>query len=600
MSYVKFFLYFRSTVLASQIVDSEGPTPPANETLSPNTNNYIGLHIEMYQHWANKPTKTCVSFLLRNYTSLVTLKECNDDIFAEDWDSVLKMKFPSLGDFSDDQIENILGNPDLSKVRQENDIYGNNAFLFDEPCEDNNEEEEGVEEVEAEEPKEDVSKKITRSKKNKQPVRLTELCEKIVIKSEKNLNEKIFKLELKRALSNFELASNVDNHLELPIKEFRSKRFPIFGLSTIMNGHLLCPSVDLTHSATRNRAAQLSGDILGGYKECFVFVAYSGLTQLTVTDCKDRVDMQDDSKARILFSRDVEAALRLFSKLYEDDVEVSYKFKKSADVCRFFRLYITSLSNTSIDSETRLACIGYLLITIRHKYNIFNFPKGIAKICGIPNHTFQGIIVNLWSFLIMSQTISSPLHPRCCITSQTCEHLFSTAQRLSASPTGAILATSIDTIMSRSIYLRLTQMKIDKKFSYMSSKRPIYEENIIEDSEVSYAHISLKTRIEEFIIPKNHATVITKFNSQFDFPIRRTNSIGYAITNMATVRDYNKERPIEQYAAIANMSCDEIIRTYSQAPAPGGRGSAQGSRDQSTDSLVPAPGGRCPAQGSRD
>ena len=88
---------------------------------------------------------------------------------------------------------------------------------------------------------------------------------------------------------------NVDNHLELTIKEFRNKRFPIFGLSTILNGHLLCPAVDLTHSATRNRAAQLSSDILDRYKECFVFVAYSGLTQLMVTDCKDRVDMQDDS-----------------------------------------------------------------------------------------------------------------------------------------------------------------------------------------------------------------------------------------------------------------------------------------------------------------
>jgi hypothetical protein len=52
------------------------------------------------------------------------------------------------------------------------------------------------------------------------------------------------------------------------------------------------------------------------------------------------------------------------------------------------------------------------------------------------------------------------------------------------------LATSIDTIMSRSIYLRLTQMKIDKKFSYMSSKRPIYEENIIKDSNFLREHFT--------------------------------------------------------------------------------------------------------------
>ena len=46
-----------------------------------------------------------------------------------------------------------------------------------------------------------------------------------------------------------------------------------------------------------------------------------------------------------------------------------------------------------------------------------------------------------------------------------------------------ILSTLINDFMARAIYIGQTNMKIDKEFSYLPSKRPVYYEQALVESE---------------------------------------------------------------------------------------------------------------------
>ena len=439
-----------------------------------------------------------------------------------------------LGDFEDSSCSQILGNPDEEKIHQEIGEFRHFNVNLPNAVVDHGDEDEDEDEDE-----------------DDQGI------------NEPNLSDlrcKIFNQEWFKSLNTFEGQSSVQRGLELPIESFKGKKFPIFGHLICIGEHKAGTSIDLDHSMTRSRAAQLNGDILGGSQNCFLFVAKSGLTQLTMTAMKDRVDMQSDEQARLLFSIDVEAALRYFAQLYKHDVEITQSFIKSAEVCRFFRLYYEVLANTSITPLIRLECTCFLLITIRFKHDLASYSSSVGKIAGVPNKTFQGIIVNLWTSLMLNQIVSKPLYPRSLTTSQTCEHLFSTTQRLSPSPTGAILSTLIDDIMARAIYIGQTKMKIDKEFSYLPSKRPVYFEQALVESEEEMSDVIVKTFVAQYLIPKPHSTTQVKFKSSFHFPLRKTNVSGYKITNAATVRNYHKEGPLTQYAAMANLSSNDISK----------------------------------------
>ena len=381
-------------------------------------------------------------------------------------------------------------------------------------------------------------------------------------------------IEMNHALIKFQENTIVDR-LEIPVEPFKGKLFPVMGKLGTCRGHPIAPGFDAKHSSTRGRAAQLNGDILDGNRDCFIFVAKSGLTQLTVTSMEDRVDMQSDVNARILFSIEVQAALELFADIFKDDEKVSKAFRSSGKVCRFFRLYYEILTNTSITPEIRLSCTGFLLVSISRLYNIFKLPTSIKDISGIPNKTFQGIAVNLWSSFMINQIVAKPVYPRSIVSSQPCEHVFSTVQKLSPSPTGSILATMTHEIMSRAIYINQRKMSIEKKFSYLPSKAPIYHEELIDETEETHEEIVIKSVLTTIAIPKPHKTTKLPFKSQFNFPLRHSDTAGYKITNVATVRSQHRFKPQSQYAAIAERHRVESQQVIDLQPSLEENGGSQ-------------------------
>ena len=101
--------------------------------------------------------------------------------------------------------------------------------------------------------------------------------------------------------------------------------------------------IDLTHSATRLRANNTSRGILGGYLDCFIFVAKEGKTQLKVSHLFDRTDMMSERLAKIMFSKQVETRMLVIGNATNNS-----KFLDSAKSVQFVRRYIMAMSSPGI------------------------------------------------------------------------------------------------------------------------------------------------------------------------------------------------------------------------------------------------------------
>ena len=112
-------------------------------------------------------------------------------------------------------------------------------------------------------------------------------------------------LDFERCQLDFINKSNMGPEARMPFPGFDQHVFPVFGYlrQSKDEKHVVAKGVDPTHSIVNTRSAACSGDILGGYRQCFQVIAESELTHLTASDLVDRNDMQSDKKAHILFSR---------------------------------------------------------------------------------------------------------------------------------------------------------------------------------------------------------------------------------------------------------------------------------------------------------
>ena len=71
---------------------------------------------------------------------------------------------------------------------------------------------------------------------------------------------------------------------------------------------------DITHAVTKFRghaSGQEKPGIMGGFRECWEYVASEGKTPLTLSILKDRPDMMSYNLAKLLFCREVERRMRI-------------------------------------------------------------------------------------------------------------------------------------------------------------------------------------------------------------------------------------------------------------------------------------------------
>ena len=133
------------------------------------------------------------------------------------------------------------------------------------------------------------------------------------------------------------------------------KEMPVLG-STKKSAHgeyTEADAIDIKHSLTRDRSNGCKRSILGGYRDHFLEVAHSGLTELKPSDLEDKTDQQSDKLACVLFSEQTEACLRLKALSYIEDPDQHRRYLASAESCRF-NIHILIFSKQIIEP-----CIWY-------------------------------------------------------------------------------------------------------------------------------------------------------------------------------------------------------------------------------------------------
>jgi hypothetical protein len=122
------------------------------------------------------------------------------------------------------------------------------------------------------------------------------------------------------------------------------------------SGEYYCSSFyDVTHSITKCRSNVTSPNkpgILGGYLECWKFVAGEGKTPLTLSTLEDSPDMMSMSIAKTLFCRQVENRMRVLARTHPDP-ELRLKFHATADACEWVRIYAMTFLEPGISAIAR-------------------------------------------------------------------------------------------------------------------------------------------------------------------------------------------------------------------------------------------------------
>ena len=93
-------------------------------------------------------------------------------------------------------------------------------------------------------------------------------------------------------------------------------------------------------------------------------------------------------KANEMFSRQTEAVLRLKS-IENIDNTWGDKFKASAEVCRFVRIYVLVLRGKGVPAATRLKALGYLIVRIYDMLSGYSNTFIGQNVLGIHRYTFE-------------------------------------------------------------------------------------------------------------------------------------------------------------------------------------------------------------------
>ena len=112
---------------------------------------------------------------------------------------------------------------------------------------------------------------------------------------------------------------------------------------------------DITHAVTKFRghaSGQEKPGIMGGFRECWEYVASEGKTPLTLSILKDRPDMMSYNLAKLLFCREVERRMR--SLVFEHhDMEMRTKFLSTAEACEWVGTYTMAFMEPGISAKAR-------------------------------------------------------------------------------------------------------------------------------------------------------------------------------------------------------------------------------------------------------
>lgn len=118
--------------------------------------------------------------------------------------------------------------------------------------------------------------------------------------------------------------------------------------------------------------------------------------------------MQDDKRACILFSIQVEAFMRYRSLQTKEYKKISKMYCDTAELCRFVRLYFTVLRSKGVSPSLRLKVLGFLLVKLDSMMTIGKFfPWRGEYILGVPRETMQvhhhfiALLMDKWKMKIM-------------------------------------------------------------------------------------------------------------------------------------------------------------------------------------------------------
>ena len=91
-----------------------------------------------------------------------------------------------------------------------------------------------------------------------------------------------------------------------------------------------------------------------------------------------------------MFSRQVEAFMRYRAMQTLENKDVSSKYRGSAFLCRFTRLYYTVLRSKGVSAETRTKVLGFLIVQLYSKMKASVFvPWQGEHVLGVHRHTFE-------------------------------------------------------------------------------------------------------------------------------------------------------------------------------------------------------------------
>ncbi len=352
------------------------------------------------------------------------------------------------------------------------------------------------------------------------------------------------------------------------------------------SGDYFCSSFyDVTHSVTKFRSNATKGNnrpgILGGFLECWEFVAAEGKTPLTMSILKDSPDMMSFSLAKRLFCQEVEARMRCQAREHTD-VQMRRKFLATANACEWVRVYTMTFMEPGISAHARAQALIWLQEFWQEKYNVMAFPPGSEFgqrfPLGIWSHTFSAVAANIFLRLIFpSTTVIGAVNSRAIATSQYNESAFSELSKMSESVFGTPPGPVVDSMLSRLVQRKILALKDEKPYSFRSSARsvPVYDFSFHErESDRLLAAVRNDHGPDEGssapcnqplgIVVKDHAADSKVLRSSRDaFRCGKTKSA--APTRMAGPRFFGRIRPevqiLQNDPSLSLSAIDEMIES---------------------------------------
>ena len=234
-------------------------------------------------------------------------------------------------------------------------------------------------------------------------------------------------------------------------------------------------------------------------------------------------------------------------------------FTGTAEACRFVRLYFLALRGNGISVSTREDLLVWLIYKLHHFLDGGNFRSlDIEYIAGIHTHTFQGMIVNVWTMYSLRQNIKFGLASRGLLSSQYCEYFFASITQMSNSNVSAPPSIEIDRLVARAAQSRILLAHLGPKYDFLHANQPVYEEGqrIAEENLSEHDDPFHALPLQQRKIPDHHSNQL-KFEKLFHFP-SRSQDLHYQIKNFVPVRQYHRIKPGVQYAGLAGETYKNI------------------------------------------